>query len=161
MPICRYCGRALPESGAAVYVATDADLHNRHYLADLRGAVHDEGIPRRMWRDAVADAIRDFEGTILRPDGTPCPGRKRRAFSGGFWTASAFSICISGSGIRSLPHGSARAYRPMIMFRRGSAKESRRRFLRRGAACKRGHDCYRVPQEMRMPHILSLKYKFS
>jgi hypothetical protein len=73
MPVCSHCGQLVPGDRQTVFIARDTDLANRHYLKDLRDAVYGEGIPRRLWRDAVADAVRDFEGTILRPDGTPWP----------------------------------------------------------------------------------------
>lgn len=52
-----------------ICVATDEQLSNLDYYCSLWRAVHDAGIPRRAWLDAIADAFRDFEGEIYHRSG--------------------------------------------------------------------------------------------
>lgn len=70
MRICPHCGgKMLPRDQRVVFVASDADLRNPLYLASLKSAVASLGLPRRQWRDAIADAVRDHEGPLLHSDG--------------------------------------------------------------------------------------------
>lgn len=67
---CRYCGGRIPRAALrTIRVASDADLRSPRYLADLKTAVAGLGLPRRVWRDAIADAVRDHDGMILTPVG--------------------------------------------------------------------------------------------
>ena len=54
-----------------ITVASDEELKDPDYYTALWKAVREQTFPRRDWLDAIADAIRDFEGDILNPDGTP------------------------------------------------------------------------------------------
>ena len=52
-----------------IYVATDEELKDPHYYRRLWLAARNVPIPRRDWLDAIADAIRDFDGDILTTTG--------------------------------------------------------------------------------------------
>jgi len=54
-----------------IYVATDAELTGPDYYRRLWLAVRNADIPRRGWLDAIADALRDFDGEILKESGEP------------------------------------------------------------------------------------------
>ncbi len=46
-------------------------LLSEHYYRRLWLAARNVDIPRRDWLDALADAFRDFDGTIIQADGQP------------------------------------------------------------------------------------------
>lgn len=48
-----------------IYVATDEELKDPVYYRRLWLATRNVPIPRREWLDAIADAVRDFEGDLL------------------------------------------------------------------------------------------------
>lgn len=52
-----------------IYVASDTQLTNLNYYRRLWLATRNMGIYRRDWLDAIADAIRDFEGTLVIQSG--------------------------------------------------------------------------------------------
>ncbi len=54
-----------------IYVATDEELKDPSYYHRLWLETRNVPIPRRDWLDAIADAIRDFEGDILTITGQP------------------------------------------------------------------------------------------
>lgn len=68
---CEKCGARSPEAPSGVVVASESELRNPHYIRDLRAAVAAERLPRRLWRDAIADTLRDFAGAVLKADRTP------------------------------------------------------------------------------------------
>lgn len=52
-----------------IYVATDTQLNDPQYYRRLWLATRNIDIARRDWLDAIADAIRDFDGAIaVAPD---------------------------------------------------------------------------------------------
>lgn len=51
-----------------VCIMSDADRASRHYMADLRHAASEAGIPRRRWVNAIHDALSEFEGEIYTFD---------------------------------------------------------------------------------------------
>lgn len=71
MPICEKCGAHISPSLPTVRAASDAELRSPHYLKDLKAAVAAEALPRRVWRNAIADAVRDFAGEIVKADRSP------------------------------------------------------------------------------------------
>ncbi len=54
-----------PKQRDYVCIMPDAEKASQHYLADLRHAAWEAGIPRRKWVDVISAALRDFEGDIL------------------------------------------------------------------------------------------------
>jgi hypothetical protein len=69
--LCEICSRHIPAPARRVSLASDSELAGALYLRALAGAMRALGLPRRAWRDAIADALRDFEGELLGPDGRP------------------------------------------------------------------------------------------
>ena len=69
--LCEICGRHIRTGARVVTVAPDTELRSAPYLKDLAAAMTATGLPRRAWRDAIADALRDFEGELKGPDGRP------------------------------------------------------------------------------------------
>lgn len=66
MTECKTCGRKLSsQQKSVVYLASDAMLCHHIYLRRLKAAMRMHGVPRRKWRDLVADALRDFDGVII------------------------------------------------------------------------------------------------
>jgi len=51
-----------------VCIMSDADRASKHYMADLRHAASEAGIPRRRWVNAIHDALSAFEGEIYTFD---------------------------------------------------------------------------------------------
>lgn len=68
---CEICGRPLADCERRVRLASDSDLRNPLYLTGLVAAMRALGLARRAWRDAIADALRDYEGELAGPDGAP------------------------------------------------------------------------------------------
>lgn len=56
-----------------IYVASKEQLSDAQYYRRLWLATRNIGISRRDWLDAIADAIRDFGGTIASAPGKPYP----------------------------------------------------------------------------------------
>jgi hypothetical protein len=52
-----------------VFVATDEELTDIHYYLRVWLAARNIPIPRRHWLDEMADAFRDYNGTIFNTDG--------------------------------------------------------------------------------------------
>lgn len=52
-----------------VFLATDEELSDTHYYLRVWLAARNISIGRRAWLDEIADAFRDFDGTIWAPDG--------------------------------------------------------------------------------------------
>lgn len=72
MHICPSCGAKMPpRDQRAVFVASDAKLRNPLYLKSLKAAMGMLKLPRRQWRDAIADALCAFKGELLYPGGEP------------------------------------------------------------------------------------------
>lgn len=72
MLICPTCGRTLAGSDCrSITLASDAELRNPHYLVSLKAAVRALALPRRHWRDTLADLIRDHSDEIRTADGDP------------------------------------------------------------------------------------------
>ncbi len=66
---CETCGRPLAAPARAIRSASNSELRNPLYLKDLKAAMRALALPRRAWRDAIAEAFRDFEGGFLGPGG--------------------------------------------------------------------------------------------
>ena len=66
------CGRHIRPARRVVTLASNAELRSSAYLRGLGMAMIALGLPRRGWRDAIADALRDFEGELRGPDGRRC-----------------------------------------------------------------------------------------
>lgn len=70
MPICRNCPYIkLIRKQHRVYVASENDLRSPLYLNSLKAAMGMLGLPRRRWRDAIADALCAYEGDFVGPRG--------------------------------------------------------------------------------------------
>lgn len=61
----------MPEKRKTVFVAREDQLTNPQYYARLWLAARNVPIARREWLDAIADALRDFDGEILYAPGVP------------------------------------------------------------------------------------------
>ena len=62
-----------PDLQPIVVVATDQELPDKHYYRRLWIAARNYDISRRRWLDAIAAAIYEFRGHILKSDGSPWP----------------------------------------------------------------------------------------
>lgn len=59
------------QKSPSITVATNDQLKDPNYYARLWEATTNVDVPRREWLDAIADAIRDYEGELFTAFGTP------------------------------------------------------------------------------------------
>jgi hypothetical protein len=71
MPKCEKCGHDPKDRFTApVRTASDGELRNPDYLRGLIQAVLTKEVPRRAWRDLLADMIRDHSERLRNADGS-------------------------------------------------------------------------------------------
>ena len=67
---CKNCPYRNHSQELVLCVAADSELQNPCYLRDLKAAMRWLKLPRRQWANAIEDALREFDGDLLNPDGT-------------------------------------------------------------------------------------------